>query len=54
LLKNKQSQLTPKIAGTSLFMIETHYLNKNIPTSEAEKFYELNPTKAIELGIIQK
>ena len=54
LLKNKQSQLTSKIAGTSLFMIETHYLNKNISTSEAEKFYELNPAKAIELGIIQK
>ena len=54
LLKNKQYQFTSKIAGTSLFMIENHYLNKNITSSEAEKFYELNPTKAIELGIIQK
>lgn len=54
LLIHKQISLTSKIAGTSLYMIEGHYLNKNIPVVEAEKFYELNPTKAIEMGIIQK
>jgi hypothetical protein len=44
--------LSCKNAGTSLRIIESHYLCKNIPTAEGESFYELNVEKAIELNII--
>lgn len=52
LLNFKESILTSKIAGTSLGMIERHYLSKNIPTLDSEKLYSLTPTKAKELAII--
>ena len=52
LLNFKESILTSKIGGTSLAMIERHYLSKNIPTIDAESFYKLTPTKAKELNII--
>ena len=54
LLNFKQTIRTTKIAGTSLKIIENHYLNKNIPTVDAEKLYTLNPTKAKDLGIIHR
>ena len=53
LLNFKESVLTSKIAGTSFGMIENHYLSKNIPTSEAESFYQLTPSKAKELQLIK-
>lgn len=52
LLNFKQTVRTTKIAGTSLAIIEQHYLNMNIPTIDAEKFYKLTPTRAEEMGIL--
>ena len=52
LLNFKESILTSKIGGTSLGMIERHYLSKNIPTVDSEKLYSLTPSKAKELAII--
>ena len=52
LLNFKETILTSKIAGTSLAMIERHYLSKNIPTLDSERLYSLTPSKAKELSII--
>lgn len=52
ILNFKDTMLSCKNAGTSLRIIESHYLCKNIPTAEGESFYELNVEKAIELNII--
>ena len=53
ILKFKNLGLTSRMAGTSLNMIQNHYLAKNIPTIYGEQFYELDVKKAAELNIIK-
>jgi hypothetical protein len=43
---------TAFIAGNSAGVIQNHYLNMNVPESDAIKLYEFTPTKALELGIL--
>jgi len=52
LLKFNQSTVTANSAGTSLKMIETHYLSKTITMDNAINFYNFTPDKAKELGLI--
>jgi hypothetical protein len=43
---------TSYVAGNSVGIVTNHYLNMNIPKSDAESFYDLTPIKAKELGIL--
>jgi hypothetical protein len=43
---------TSYIAGNSVGIVTNHYLNMNIPKTDAESFYDLTPIKAKELGIL--
>jgi len=43
---------TSYIAGNSVGIIQNHYLNMNVPESDAIKLYELTPQKAKELNIL--
>ena len=51
-LKFSDPLRTSYIAGNSVGIITNHYLNMNVPKSDAESFYDLTPTKAKELGIL--
>jgi len=33
-------------------MIQRHYLNMNVPKDDIKRFFELTPTKAKKIGII--
>jgi len=48
----KNPMQTAYIAGNSVGIIQNHYLNMNVPESDALKLYELTPTKASQLGIL--
>ena len=43
---------TAYVAGNSVEMIQRHYLNMNVPKDDIKRFFELTPTKAKEIGII--
>ena len=43
---------TAYVAGNSVGIIQNHYLNMNVPESDALKLYELTPEKAKQLGIL--
>lgn len=43
---------TAFVAGNSVGIIQNHYLNMNVPESDALKLYEFTPEKAKELGIL--
>ena len=43
---------TAFIAGNSAGVIQNHYLNMNVPESDALKLYEFTPEKAKEMGIL--
>ena len=51
-LKFSDPLRTSYIAGNSVGIITNHYLNMNVPKSDAESFYDLTPSKAKELGIL--
>lgn len=51
-LKFSDPLRTSYIAGNSVGIITNHYLNMNVPKSDAESFYDFTPTKAKELGIL--
>ena len=43
---------TAYVAGNSVEMIQRHYLNMNVPKDDIKRFFELTPTKAKDIGII--
>ena len=51
-LKFRDPMRTAYVAGNSVEMIQRHYLNMNVPKDDIKRFFELTPTKAKEIGII--
>ena len=51
-LKFRDPMRTAYVAGNSVEMIQRHYLNMNVPKDDIKRFFELTPTKAKKIGII--
>ena len=45
---------TAYAAGSSVEMIQRHYLNMNVPKDEVKRFFELTHTKARRLVLLIK